>query len=242
VGNPKPRLFRLTEQQAIINRMGFNNKGVDHVARRLEKSRYHGILGVNIGKNRDTPLEQAVDDYLYAFRALWKYASYITINISSPNTAGLRSLQQEGLLTELLHVLKQEQRIISRTQMKYVPLVVKVAPDLSSDEVRSFAHVLLQQRVDGVIATNTTTDRMGVENSPYAKEAGGLSGLPLAEKSTEVLKQLHSLLNDKIPLIASGGVMTRAIAQEKFAVGAKLLQVYTGFIYHGASIIETVGG
>lgn len=237
-GNARPRLFRLVEQEAIINRMGFNNKGVDHVARRLEKIRYRGVLGVNIGKNKDTPLEKAVDDYVFGFRALWKYASYITVNISSPNTPGLRDLQQESHLTELLRVLKQEQRIISRTQMKYVPLVVKISPDLTPDEWHALGRLFLQHKIDGVIATNTTIERRGVEQSPFANEAGGLSGRPLRAQSTQAIKQLNSVLQHKIPIIASGGVMDRASAKEKFAAGATLVQVYTGFIYHGADIIE----
>jgi len=238
IGNPKPRLFRLTEQEAIINRMGFNNKGIEHVVSRLEKTKYKGILGINIGKNKDTPLEKAIDDYLTGFRAFWKFASYITINISSPNTPGLRDLQQDDLLKSLLCVLKQEQQSVLLNHKKYVPLVVKIAPDISEEELHSIAAVLLKEKVDGVIATNTTIQREGVENSPYAKEAGGLSGKPLLTRSTQVISHLNAVLQDQIPIIASGGVMDEQAAQQKYAAGAKLLQVYSGFIYSGPGIVK----
>ncbi len=237
-GNPQPRLFRLVEQEAIINRMGFNNKGVEHAARQLEKIRYRGILGVNIGKNKDTPLDKSIDDYLFGFRALWKYASYITINISSPNTPGLRDLQQGDMLAHLLRALKQEQQIIATKEKKYVPLVVKIAPDLSSEELQELAAVLLQQQIDGVIATNTTLQREGVQQSRYAHEAGGLSGQPLQQRSTQILQQLCSILQDKIPVIASGGVMNKQAGMEKLNAGAKLVQVYSGFIYRGLKLIS----
>lgn len=237
-GNPKPRLFRLTEQEAIINRMGFNNKGMDYVAKRLENTRYQGILGINIGRNKDTPLEQAADDYLLGFRTLWKFASYITVNISSPNTPGLRDLQQMDLLTHLLTSLKQEQQSIFNTHKRYVPLVVKISPDLSSQELQEIATVLLQQHIDGVIATNTTLDRSTIKNSPFAKEAGGLSGRPLRARNTQIILQLHTMLQDKIPIIASGGMMNEQAAAEKLKAGASLLQVYTGFIYSGTAIIR----
>lgn len=240
MGNPKPRLFRLTQQEAIINRMGFNNKGLEYLVHRLEKTRYRGILGINIGKNKDTPLEKSIDDYLLCFRACWKFASYITINISSPNTPGLRDLQQENRLSHLLCVLKQEQQAIQINHHKYVPLAVKISPDLSSDELHSIAKVLLKEKIDGVIATNTTLKRQGVETSPYAKETGGLSGKPLREQSTHVIKQLHDILQDQIPIIASGGVMNRRCAQEKYLAGAKLVQVYSGFIYKGPEIIREI--
>jgi dihydroorotate dehydrogenase len=237
-GNPKPRLFRLTEQEAIINRMGFNNKGLEHMARQLEKTKYRGILGINIGKNKDTPNERAVDDYLIGFRTLWRYASYVTINISSPNTAGLRDLQQSELLSNLLCVLKQEQRAVFLNEKKYVPLVVKISPDLNTEELHSMASVFLKEQVDGVIATNTTLQRNGVENSRYANEAGGLSGKPLLTRSSQITSQLHSLLKDRIPVIASGGVMDENAAQEKYTCGARLLQIYSGFIYSGPGLIQ----
>lgn len=239
-GNPRPRLFRLAEQEAIINRMGFNNKGVEYVAKQLERTRYRGILGVNIGKNKDTPLDKAVDDYLFGFRQLWKFASYMTINISSPNTPGLRDLQQGDLLTALLSAMKAEQQLIHAREKKYVPLVVKISPDLSEAELQEIAYVLLEQQIDGVIATNTTIYRDGVEQSPFAKEAGGLSGKPLQARSTNVIKQLYGLLQDKIPIIGVGGVMDAVSAQEKLAAGARLLQVYSGFIYRGPGIFRLV--
>jgi dihydroorotate dehydrogenase len=237
-GNPKPRLFRLAEQEAIINRMGFNNKGIEYVVNQLEKTTYRGILGINIGKNKDTPLEQAIDDYVTGFRAFWKFASYITVNISSPNTPGLRDLQQDDLLKNLLCVLKQEQQSVLLNHKKYVPIVVKISPDLSEQEIHSIGSVLLKEKIDGVIATNTTIQREGVENSPYAKEAGGLSGKPLFKRSNRVISQLHGVLQDHIPIIASGGIMDERAAKEEYAAGAKLLQVYSGFIYSGPRLIK----
>ena len=237
-GNPRPRLFRLVKEEAIINRMGFNNKGIEYVLQRLEKTNYRGILGINIGKNKDTPLDKAADDYLAGFRAFWKFASYITINISSPNTEGLRNLQQEDALSNLLCVMKQEQQSVFLNQKKYVPLLVKISPDLSSAELQALASVVLKEKIDGVIATNTTIHRDGVENSPYKNEAGGLSGRPLLLRNNQVIRELHSLLQDKIPIIAAGGIMDENAAKEKFANGAKLLQVYSGFIYQGPGIIK----
>lgn len=233
-GNPKPRLFRLAKEEAIINRMGFNSKGVEYVAKQLAKIKYRGVLGINIGKNKDTPQDKSVEDYLIGFRALWQFASYITINISSPNTPGLRDLQQVDSLNELLSALKAEQKTLPR----YVPLVVKISPDLDDQALNEVATVLLQQKIDGVIATNTTLSRQGVEDSPFAKEAGGLSGRPLCARSTEVIKQLKTMLQDRIPIIASGGVMDKTAIQEKFTAGASLVQVYSGFIYAGPGILK----
>jgi dihydroorotate dehydrogenase len=237
-GNPKPRIFRLVDQHAIINRMGFHNKGVAHVAKQLEKTTYRGILGINIAKNAATPLERAVDDYLICVRALWKYASYFTINISSPNTPGLRDMQKNNLLDDLFESLKMEQHSIEEYYHKYVPLVVKISPDLSDDELKELAGLLLKHKIDGVIATNTTVKRDGVQGSEYANELGGLSGRPLKEISTRVISQLHGLLQGKIPIIGSGGVVDRQAAEEKIKAGAVLLQTYTGFIYNGPAIIE----
>jgi dihydroorotate dehydrogenase len=237
-GNKKPRLFRLAEQQAVINRMGFNNKGIDHAARMLEKTRYRGILGINLGKNADTPLEKAADDYLAGFRTLWKFASYITINISSPNTPGLRELQQKDLLTALLRPLKEEQARIQQIEKKYIPLVIKVSPDMTDEQTMETAEILLREKIDGVIATNTTITRDGVLEATHVNEAGGLSGMPLCARSTHVIKSLTSVLKDKIPVIGSGGVMDEETAKDKINAGAVLLQVYTGFIYHGADIIH----
>lgn len=239
-GNPRPRLFRLAEQKAIINRMGFNSKGIDYVLSRLAKTRYRGILGINIGKNKDTPNERAVDDYLAGMRAFWRYASYLTINLSSPNTAGLRDLQHAEQLTKLLSALKAEQTRLTQNENKYVPLVVKIAPDLTTSEIDDIATVLLAQQIDGVIATNTTLSREGVAESPYCNEAGGLSGKPLSALSTQVIQQLHSRLQNKIPIIASGGMMDEASAKEKIKAGAQLLQIYTGLIYEGPTLIEKI--
>ena len=216
-GNPKPRLFRLKEQEAIINRLGFNNKGVDHLVSRLEKMRYKGILGINLGKNRKTPLEQATSDYLYSFRRLAPFASYITINISSPNTPELRQLQHGELLRELLHSLKAEQAKWEKDEKKYLPLVLKIAPDLSTEELASIAKIMVAEKIDGVIATNTTISRDGVKGTPHAEETGGLSGKPLSTCSTALIKNLSSLLQNKIPIIASGGVVSKQDALEKLA-------------------------
>jgi dihydroorotate dehydrogenase len=237
-GNLLPRLFRLQEQEAIINRMGFNNKGLDYLVARLKESKYTGILGVNIGKNRDTPLEQAEDDYLLGFRRVALYASYVTINISSPNTSGLRDLQHGELLGSLLRNLKNEQAIVHDLHKRYVPLVVKIAPDLTKEELQTIAEILLEQNMDGVIATNTTIGRDDIDDSPFAKEAGGLSGKPLARRSTEIIKQLHEILQDEIPIIGCGGIFSQKDAQEKLTAGAKLIQVYTGLVYQGPGLIK----
>ena len=239
-GNPRPRIFRLPEQEAIINRLGFNNKGCDYLVEQLKKLKYKGILGINIGKNLTTPVENAVLDYVYAYRAVVPYASYITVNISSPNTEGLRDLQHGELLRSLLHALKQEQARFLATQKKYVPLVVKIAPDLTEDELKNIAEIFLAEKVDGVIATNTTVKRIGVENSPYVNETGGLSGKPLFASATKIVKQLQDILQNKIPIIAVGGISSKEDAKEKFAAGASLLQIYTGLIYQGPALIREV--
>lgn len=233
-GNPKPRLFRLEKEAAIINRMGFNNKGVAHLVSKLQKIKYQGVLGINIGKNSDTPLEKAIADYVYTFNAVAEYASYVTINISSPNTQGLRDLQHGELLQNLLRALKHEQSL----QKKYVPLVVKISPDLTDDELKNLSEVLLAEKIDGVIATNTTVSRDGVSNSGFAGEAGGLSGKPLCARSTMIVKKLHALLQNQIPIIASGGVMDAESAAEKIAAGASLIQIYSGLIYQGPLLIK----
>lgn len=236
-GNPRPRLFRLEKEEAIINRMGFNNKGVEHLVANLKKIKYRGILGINIGKNRDTALENAVEDYVICFRRVAEYASYVTINISSPNTQSLRDLQHGDLLRTLLKTLKHEQAQLSR----YVPLVVKIAPDLSQEELKNTATILLEEKIDGVIATNTTLSRAGVELSVHANEAGGLSGKPVFQKSTEIVRELAKLLENKIPIIACGGIFSAADAVEKFAAGASLVQIYTGLIYRGPKMLKEIG-
>jgi dihydroorotate dehydrogenase len=239
-GNPQKRLFRLTAHQAIINRMGFNNVGVDQTIRNIKAARYRGILGINIGKNADTPLEKAVEDYLYCLKNFYPYASYITINISSPNTAHLRTLQHGEQLRSLLQALKKSQTELALQHNKKVPLFVKIAPDLSSQELQDIAKIMLEEKIEGVIATNTTQSREGVLDDPQSAEAGGLSGAPLSAKSTELIRQLAGFLEGHIPIIASGGVMTAQDALEKIQAGASLVQIYTGFIYHGPALVQKI--
>jgi dihydroorotate dehydrogenase len=239
-GNPPPRLFRLPQAEALINRMGFNNQGVDHLIENLQQVRFAGILGINIGKNFDTPLEQAVEDYLTCFYKVYPYADYITINLSSPNTPGLRQLQHGEVLERLLEKLKTAQVQLTAKYTKYVPLVVKIAPDLTFEELASITTKLLTYEIDGVIATNTTLSRVGVENLPQAQESGGLSGKPLFARSTEIVSELNKLLQGKIPIIASGGVMTSDDALAKLQAGASLVQIYTGLIYRGPTFVKDI--
>lgn len=239
-GNPTPRLFRLTEANAIINRMGFNSKGIDHLIAQVKKAQYKGVLGINIGKNATTPLADAANDYLLGFKAVYPYASYITINISSPNTTDLRQLQTEKYLYELLLTLKQSQQELTQLHNKYVPLVVKIAPDLSYEELGMMAKIFLALSIDGVIATNTTTSRELIHHLEIAKETGGLSGEPLFIQSTAILRQLKNDLQGKIPIIACGGIMSPADALAKFEAGADLIQLYTGLIYHGPQLIRNI--
>jgi dihydroorotate dehydrogenase len=236
-GNPKPRLFRLPEHQAIINRMGFNNLGVDHLVERVGQSDYKGILGINIGKNFDTPIERAADDYLSGFRKVYPVAGYVTINISSPNTKNLRQLQQTDELKMLLAALKEEQFKLAEKHLRYVPVAVKIAPDLSDDEIMQIARLLVGFAIDGVIATNTTLDRSAIAGHPLASEAGGLSGAPVKEKSTAVVHRLAMELNGRCPIIAAGGILSADDAQEKIAAGASLVQIYSGLIYQGPQLI-----
>ena len=237
-GNTKPRLFRLISQQAIINRMGFNNKGCDYVVNKLKQTKYRGILGINIGKNSSTPIEQANNDYVHVFRQVAPYASYVTLNVSSPNTQSLRELQHGELLISLLQTMKQEQQTFFQQQKKYVPIVVKIAPDMTQQELKTFADIALHGKIDGIIATNTTISRAGMEDVPHGGEAGGLSGKPLAETATAVIKELQTLLQDRIPVIASGGVYSLEAAQQKIAAGAGLVQLYTALIYRGPAIVN----
>ncbi len=239
-GNPKPRLFRLAEHQAIINRMGFNNLGVEHLLKQVEKAKYNGILGINIGKNFDTPIKNATDDYLIGFRKSYQQASYITLNISSPNTKNLRQLQQGDEIKQLLSALKEEQLILQQSHDKYTPLVVKIAPDLNDEEISHIGKLLLEFKIDGVIATNTTTSRETVKGHPYAEEIGGLSGAPVKQQSTYVVSGLSAELNGKIPIIAAGGILTGQDAKEKIEAGASLVQVYSGLIYQGPQLIEDI--
>lgn len=239
-GNPKPRLFRLPEHQAIINRMGFNNLGIDHLLAQVKQSGYSGILGINIGKNFDTPIENAADDYLIGLRKAYTSAGYITINISSPNTKNLRQLQQGDEIKSLISSLKEEQLKLQQEHGKYTPLALKIAPDLNDDEITHIAKLLLEFDIDGVIATNTTIARDMIANHPLANEAGGLSGAPVKEKSTLVVRGLAAELNGKIPIIAAGGILTANDAQEKLSAGASLVQVYSGLIYRGPQLIEDI--
>lgn len=237
-GNPKPRLFRLVEQQGIINRMGFNNKGVSHLVGQVKRRRYRGVLGINIGKNKATPEAQALDDYCACLQAVYGYADYVTINISSPNTPGLRNLQFGESLQQLLSGIKAQQMQLTEQYDRYVPIAVKIAPDMTAEEVRSVADTLLANNIDAVIATNTTLSREGVEDSPVASEAGGLSGAPVRDKSTEVIHMLHTHLQGRMPIIGVGGIMTGADAAEKIRAGASLVQIYSGFIYQGPQLIK----
>ena len=236
-GNPKPRLFRLPEQNAIINRMGFNNDGVDHLLTNLQKSTYKGILGINIGKNKDTPNEKANDDYLYCMRKVYDRASYITVNVSSPNTPGLRTLQYGESLNSLLDALKSEQVRQAKLHDRYVPIAVKIAPDMEEEEFELVASSLKAYEMDAVIATNTTLSREGVEGSPFAQEAGGLSGAPVRNKSTRAIRVLSNALDGALPIIGVGGITEGFDAAEKIEAGASLVQIYSGFIYHGPQLV-----
>ncbi|ENU24707.1 dihydroorotate dehydrogenase [Acinetobacter proteolyticus] len=237
-GNPLPRLFRIPQAKAIINRMGFNNDGVDKLIENVKASKFKGVLGINIGKNADTPVEDAVSDYLICLEKVYNYASYITVNISSPNTKNLRSLQSGDALTELLQTLKDRQLELADQYNHYVPLVLKVAPDLSSEDIHFIAAQLLQFKIDGLIVTNTTLGRDGVENLPNGNEAGGLSGAPVFEKSTECLRQFAEVLAGQIPLIGVGGILAGEQAVAKQQVGASLVQVYSGLIYTGPTLVK----
>ena len=239
-GNDKPRMFRLPEANAIINRMGFNNKGVDYLVEQVRNAHFKGVLGINIGKNKDTPDENAKDDYIHCMRKVYDFASYITINISSPNTPGLRSLQYGEALDELLSAIKQEQKILIKQHDKYVPIAVKIAPDLNEEEVNSIANSLIKNEIDAAIATNTTISREGVEHLELGNEQGGLSGQPVKEKSTRVIKLLSEALNGKLPIIGVGGIASSEDANEKMAAGASLVQIYSGFIYEGPQLIKSI--
>ena len=237
-GNPKPRLFRLPQAEAIINRMGFNNLGVDNLLDNVKAAKYKGVLGINIGKNFDTPVENAVDDYLKCLDKVYNHASYVTVNVSSPNTPGLRSLQFGDSLKQLLAALNQRQSQLTAEFGKRVPLAIKIAPDMNDEEIALVAQALLETGMDGVIATNTTLGREGVESLPFGDEAGGLSGAPVREKSTHVVKVLADTLAGKLPIIAAGGITQGQHAAEKIAAGASLVQIYSGFIYKGPALIR----
>jgi dihydroorotate dehydrogenase len=237
-GNPGPRLFRLPQANAIINRMGFNNDGVDRLVENVRRAKYQGVLGINIGKNAATPIENAADDYLACLRKVYDHASYVTINISSPNTKNLRQLQDEAALNNLLTLLKAEQQKLADVYGKYVPIALKIAPDMEGEQITQIARLLEQHHIDGVIATNTTLSRAGVENLPYGTESGGLSGAPLREKSTAVIRQLAAELQGALPIIGVGGILNGADAAEKIKAGAALVQLYSGLIYRGPKLVS----
>jgi dihydroorotate dehydrogenase len=236
-GNDKPRMFRLPQHEAIINRLGFNNAGVDALVRNVQRSSYHGVLGINIGKNKDTPNEKAVNDYLICLTRVYEHASYITVNISSPNTQGLRDLQQEATLRRFIAILREAQERLGSQHGRRKPMLLKIAPDLSEAELDSIAEVLLRTGIDGVICSNTTIDHASVADDPHGGETGGLSGKPLFERSTAVLAGMHTRLQGRIPLIGVGGILDGSDAAEKLAVGASLVQIYSGLIYRGPHLV-----
>ncbi|EOV9570838.1 quinone-dependent dihydroorotate dehydrogenase [Cronobacter turicensis] len=239
-GNDKPRLFRLVEAEGLINRMGFNNLGVDNLVENVKKAHFDGVLGINIGKNKDTPVEQGKDDYLICMEKVFPYAGYIAINISSPNTPGLRSLQYGDALDDLLAAIKNQQQVLSQKHHKYVPVAVKIAPDLSVEELIQVADSLVRHNIDGVIATNTTLDRSLVQGMKYCDETGGLSGRPLQLKSTEIIRLLNQELQGRLPIIGVGGIDSVIAAREKMAAGASLIQIYSGFIFKGPPLVKNI--
>lgn len=237
-GNPQPRLFRLPQALAIINRMGFNNGGVDALLANVHHANFQGILGINIGKNAVTPIERAAEDYLTCLRQVYAHASYVTVNISSPNTKNLRQLQDEAALNDLLALLKAEQKQLADRHGKYVPIALKIAPDMESEQIQFIARLLMQHQFDGVIATNTTLSRVGVEGLPHGSETGGLSGAPVREASTRVIRELAAELQGALPIIGVGGILNGADAVEKIQAGASLVQVYSGLIYRGGELVK----
>ncbi|MBS9333196.1 quinone-dependent dihydroorotate dehydrogenase [Escherichia coli] len=239
-GNDKPRLFRLVDAEGLINRMGFNNLGVDNLVENVKKAHYDGVLGINIGKNKDTPVEQGKDDNLICMEKIYAYAGYIAINISSPNTPGLRTLQYGEALDDLLTAIKNKQNDLQVMHHKYVPIAVKIAPDLSEEELIQVADSLVRHNIDGVIATNTTLDRSLVQGMKNCDQTGGLSGRPLQLKSTEIIRRLSQELNGRLPIIGVGGIDSVIAAREKIAAGASLVQIYSGFIFKGPPLIKEI--
>ncbi len=240
-GNPRPRLFRIPQAQAIINRMGFNNQGVHALLENINRSQYQGILGINIGKNKDTPVDQSVDDYLYCLRQVYSRASYVTVNISSPNTPDLRQLQHGAYFKQLILALCEARAALSDSYQRYVPLVVKLSPDEDDDALKKMADVMLAAGFDGIIATNTTCNHDAVRALPHGHETGGLSGMPLFDRSTNCLRVLKSIVGDEMSLIGVGGISTATNARDKLVSGASLLQVYTGLIYEGPGLVRKLG-
>lgn len=239
-GNPKPRLFRLPAQRAIINRMGFNNAGVAMFLNNLYRGQRLCPVGANIGRNKDTPNERAVEDYVTALRGVYPHVDYVAVNISSPNTAGLRELQEGENLETLLRSLKEEQQALARRHERYVPIALKIAPDLDDEQIAVIARLVQEHGFDAVIATNTTVARPGLDAEPLAQETGGLSGAPLRTRSTEVIRKLYAHLQGRVPIIGVGGIETAADAWEKLMAGADAIQIYTGFIYHGPAIVRDI--
>jgi dihydroorotate dehydrogenase len=237
IGNDRPRLFRLRQHEAIINRMGFNNEGVDALVRNVVKSSYRGVLGINIGKNKDTPNDKAADDYLFCLERVYAHASYITVNISSPNTPGLRDLQEEATLRRFIETLREAQERLGSQQGARKPMLLKIAPDLSEAELDSIASVLLAANVDGVICTNTTIDHSAVASDPHGNEAGGLSGKPLFVRSNQVVRGMRQRLGDRIGIVGVGGILDGSDAVEKMDAGAALVQLYSGLIYRGPALV-----
>jgi len=236
-GNPKPRMFRLPEHEAVINRLGFNNGGVDALLRNVEKAKFSGVLGINIGKNKDTPNERAVDDYLYCLDRVYARASYVTVNISSPNTQGLRDLQEEEALKRFLGRVRERQELLAAEHGKRTPMLLKIAPDLREEEMDAIAEVVLAAGMDGLICTNTTVARDAVVGDRHAGEAGGLSGRPVFTRSTAVLRGMAQRLGGKLPLVGVGGILDGSDAVAKIAAGASLVQCYTGLVYRGPALV-----
>lgn len=236
-GNPKPRMFRLPDHDAVINRLGFNNEGVDALVKNVERAKFSGVLGINIGRNKDTPNESAVDDYLTCLDRVYARASYVTVNISSPNTKGLRDLQEEETLRRFLGTLRERQESLAAKHRKRKPMLLKIAPDIAAAEMDAIADVVTGAGLDGLICTNTTVSREGVEDSAFAGEAGGLSGRPLMERATDVLREMAIRLEGRVPLVGVGGIMDGADAATKIQYGATLVQFYTGMIYRGPELI-----
>jgi dihydroorotate dehydrogenase len=239
-GNPRPRLFRIVEREAIINRMGFNNVGVERFVANVRRARYRGILGINIGKNFDTPIERAADDYLACLERVYPYASYVTVNVSSPNTKNLRQLQQADELDALLARIERRRAELARTTGRRVPVAVKIAPDLDDEQVGAIARLVERHGIDAVIATNTTVSRAGVEGLRHADEAGGLSGAPVRAPSTAIVRKMAAALGGRVPVIGVGGILGAGDAREKLAAGASLVQVYTGLVYRGPGLVRDI--
>jgi dihydroorotate dehydrogenase len=236
-GNDKPRMFRLPRHEAVINRLGFNNDGVDALVRNVQRSAYRGVLGINIGKNKDTPNEKAVDDYLFCLEKVYPHATYVTVNISSPNTQGLRDLQEEATLRRFIETLREAQERLGSQAGARKPMLLKIAPDLSEAELDGIADVLLGTGVDGLICTNTTIDHAAVASDPHGNETGGLSGRPLYARSTDVLRGMHRRLGGRIPIVGVGGILDGGDAAGKMDAGAALVQIYSGMVYRGPELI-----